>query len=70
MKMVAFSVSDEEKTEIDSYAQVKHFGDTPHLARKALFAFMEKNKPGGHRRQSDAGAVVRPATGGQEGGAS
>jgi hypothetical protein len=66
--MVAFSVADEEKIEIDNYARVKHFGDTPHLARKALFAFMEKNKIGGHHAAKDAGAVVRPAPGGQEGG--
>lgn len=59
-KMVAFSVTDYEKSEIDTYAKLTHFGDSSHLARKALFAYMERNKAGGHRTRKDAGAPLRP----------
>jgi hypothetical protein len=60
MKMVAFSVSDEKKKEVESYAKAKGYGDSSHLARKALFVYMEKNKIGGHHARSEQGAVVRP----------
>jgi hypothetical protein len=60
VKMVAFSVSDEEKQSIDSYAKIKHFGDSSHLARVAIFVYMERNRVGS---PPDAGAPARPAAG-------
>jgi hypothetical protein len=60
-RMVAFSVSEQEKQDIDYYAKAKHFGDASHLARVALFTYMERNKVGSHRGQLERGAPARPA---------
>jgi hypothetical protein len=58
--MVAFSVSDEEKQSIDSYAKIKHFGDSSHLARVAIFVYMALTWGG---RPPAGGAPARPAAG-------
>jgi hypothetical protein len=59
-KMVAFSVSDEEKVQVESYAKAKHFGDASHLARVALFVYMERNKAGGPPDAKRCGRATAP----------
>lgn len=49
IRMVAFSVSEQEKAELDAYCEARHFKHTPDFARMAVFAYIRQNKPGGHK---------------------
>lgn len=52
-RMVAFSVSEAEKAEIDAYCSARHFKNVPDFARVAIFAYIRQNRPGGHRKGED-----------------
>ena len=48
-RMMAFKADDTEETEILAYCKAKHFKNVPDFLRHAVFGYMGKNKPGGHR---------------------
>ena len=59
---ISFSIDDAQLEEIKEYAKLKGFDKPSILARKALFVFMSKNKPGAHRKN---GRTVAPRLVGQ-----
>lgn len=47
--MMSFKADDAEEAEISAYCKAKHFKSIPDFLRHAVFGYIGKNKPGGHR---------------------
>jgi hypothetical protein len=66
--MMSFKADDEEKSEILAYCKAKHFKSVPDFLRHAVFGYIGKNKPGGHRssmalkNRIGAGRISAPFT--------
>lgn len=64
-----FRVTPAEAADIAEYvAKKRRWAKVPHFLRDAVFSYMTRDRPGGHRRRKDGGAVVHPVAGGNPGG--
>jgi hypothetical protein len=67
-RMMSFKAGDAEETEILDYCKAKHFRSIPDFLRHAVFGYIGKNKPGGHRTSlaskngNGSGRISAPAS--------